>query len=204
METKRTIRAKEIVTDIRKGMTNAGLMEKYELSSKGLISIFNKLSAAGFGPDELNGRVPPSKDTVTFERNKLAQDTVALERNEVVSLPEDSVALARKRRVPRNYLMMRVPICDANDTTLEGHVRDITAKGLQVAGLKVKTGDTRNFLIRPDDVAEVPPFTFEAECRWAKNEAAEGDVVAGFEITDISTEGLTQLKMLIRSLTLGG
>jgi hypothetical protein len=204
METKRTIRAKEVVTDIRKGMTNAGLMEKYELSSKGLISIFNKLSAAGFGPDELNGRVPPSKDTVTFERNKLAQDTVALERNEGECLTEDSVALARKRRVQRNYLMMRVPICDANDTSLEGHVRDITPKGLQVAGLKAKTGDTMNFLIRPDDVAEVPPFTLEAECRWAKNETGDGGVVAGFEITDISKEGLAQLQMLIRSLTLGG
>jgi hypothetical protein len=43
MTTKRTIKAKDIVNDIRSGLTNLQLMEKYNLSSKGLQSIFTKL-----------------------------------------------------------------------------------------------------------------------------------------------------------------
>ncbi len=44
---KRTINAKEILVDIKAGMDNAALMEKYQLSEKGLQSLFKKLVDAG-------------------------------------------------------------------------------------------------------------------------------------------------------------
>ncbi len=44
---KKTVNAKEILVDIKSGMTNAGLMEKYHLSEKGLQSLFKKLVDAG-------------------------------------------------------------------------------------------------------------------------------------------------------------
>jgi competence protein ComGC len=44
---KRTINAKEILADIKAGMNDASLMEKYELSEKSLQSVFKKLIDAG-------------------------------------------------------------------------------------------------------------------------------------------------------------
>ena len=43
----REVKAKEIVQDIRSGMTTAELMKKYRLSKKGLRSAFRKLRNAG-------------------------------------------------------------------------------------------------------------------------------------------------------------
>lgn len=51
---KKTINAKEILADIKAGLNNSalglnntGLMEKYQLSEKGLQSVFRKLVDAG-------------------------------------------------------------------------------------------------------------------------------------------------------------
>ena len=45
---KRAIKAKEAVADIRSGMDDAALMEKYHLSAEGLQSLFDKLVTGGF------------------------------------------------------------------------------------------------------------------------------------------------------------
>ena len=44
---KRKINAKQAVRDIRLGLTDADMMEKYELSSRGLQSLFEKLITEG-------------------------------------------------------------------------------------------------------------------------------------------------------------
>jgi hypothetical protein len=44
---KRTLDAKEILDDIKAGMDSTALMEKYQLSKKGLQSLFKKLMDAG-------------------------------------------------------------------------------------------------------------------------------------------------------------
>jgi hypothetical protein len=44
---KRTVDAKEILADIKAGMDSPALMEKYQLSEKGLQSLFTKLKDAG-------------------------------------------------------------------------------------------------------------------------------------------------------------
>lgn len=44
---KKTIKAKELVADIRAGMDDAGLMQKYGLSARGIIMALNRLIWAG-------------------------------------------------------------------------------------------------------------------------------------------------------------
>jgi hypothetical protein len=45
---KRQLSAKELLQDIRAGMDDTALMEKYRLSEQGLHSAFRKLMGAGF------------------------------------------------------------------------------------------------------------------------------------------------------------
>jgi hypothetical protein len=178
MAAKRTIKAKDIVNDLRSGLTNFQLMEKYGLSSKGLQSIFAKLMEAGaVRVGELNGRVP---------------------------LADDTVNLDQMRSLPRNFVVVKIPVYDTTDMTLEGHVRDMTVKGLQVAGIPASAGDLKTLIIQPDEFADVHPFVVEVQCRWSKPGTEDEPWSAGFEITEISEDSVNELHKLLRGLAFGG
>jgi hypothetical protein len=177
MGSKRTIKARDIVNDIRAGLTNLQLMEKYQLSSKGLISIFTKLTMEkAVRQEELQGRSP------------LADDTVALE---------------HKRLWPRNYLCMLLPIFESDNHETQGCVRDITEKGVQVVGIPAEPGETKRFVVRPKELAEINEFSFDARCRWVEPDSDGNGCVAGFAITNISKNAVQDLRRLVRALTLG-
>ncbi len=178
MTEKRRIKAKDIVNDIRAGLTNLQLRDKYHLSSQGLQSIFTKLADAKAVRDgELDGRTQTGDDTV---------------------------GLDQKRVWSRNYVLVRLPVYGAENLTVEGQVRDITEKGLQVAGLSVIVGDCKTLVLQADDFADIHPFAFEAQCRWVRRETGHRETSAGFEIVDISEGALQELRKLIRVLTLRG
>jgi len=62
---KRKITGREVLKDIKAGMDDPALMEKYKLSAQGLQSVFNKLVNAGvLTQSELDTRVPVSERTV--------------------------------------------------------------------------------------------------------------------------------------------
>lgn len=61
----RTVSAQEAARDIRAGMSDADLMEKYKLSSRGLQSLLGQLVDAGIvSQRELDGRMPWTDHTV--------------------------------------------------------------------------------------------------------------------------------------------
>ena len=62
---KRKITAREVLRDIRAGLSDQDLMEKYTLSAQGLQSVFHKLVNAGvITQPELDDRVPITERTV--------------------------------------------------------------------------------------------------------------------------------------------
>jgi hypothetical protein len=62
---KRKITGREVLKDIKAGMDDPELMDKYKLSAQGLQSVFNKLVNAGvLTQAELDARVPVSERTV--------------------------------------------------------------------------------------------------------------------------------------------
>lgn len=152
-------------------------MEKYQLSAKGLRSIFDKLVQANAMRDsELRDRMP------------LFQDTVDLD---------------QKRQTPRHYLMVSLPVYSSNNLVEEGIVQDISEEGLQIVGLESEMGETKELLIQADEFADIYPFHFKARCRWSCKDIPTGLPLAGFEITSISDGSLSQLRNLIQVLSLG-
>lgn len=64
---KRQLSAKELLQDIRAGMDDTALMEKYQLSAQGLQGVFKKLVAAGgLKQEELDGRASDQERTVNL------------------------------------------------------------------------------------------------------------------------------------------
>jgi hypothetical protein len=65
---KRTIRAKDVVHDIRSHMTDAQLIEKYQLSAKGLQSLLKKLIQHSLlSESDLSWRPVGYDDTVAID-----------------------------------------------------------------------------------------------------------------------------------------
>ena len=177
MPLKRKIKAKEIVNDIRSGMTDSKLMEKHGLSSKGLQSIFTKLvDAKAMAPRELFSRAPNAGD--------------------------DTADVTSVRLIPRDFVEVPLPICDADDPKNMGTITDVTENGLGVRGIRVQTGETKTLVFFSDRLFPVGPFALQAQCRWVKNGNGSGQMDSGFEITNISEAGSQQLKKIVEWVTL--
>ena len=174
---KRIIKAKDIVNDIRRGLTDSQLMRKYGVSVKGLQGVFTKLvQAKAIMPEELFDRAPV--------------------------LAEDSVTVESIRMDPREKLEITVRVNDAADPKQGGILRDLSPAGVGVRGIETRRGEIRNLVIEAGHMFPVDGFSFEAVCRWVKRRRSEGVVDAGIEITDISEEGKKQLQKIIRFLNL--
>ena len=60
---KQKLSAKEVLKDLRSGMSDAEIMDKYKISEKGLQSLFNKLTGAGVVTQaQINSRSEPTAD----------------------------------------------------------------------------------------------------------------------------------------------
>jgi len=175
MALRRRIAANRIVKDIRRGMSNADLMAKYQLSMRGLTSVFTKLVDAKFCTKrELLYRMPPGDDTADLDD---------------------------MRDLARCYPVVLIPVIDLGDLRSEGYVRDLTEKGLQVAGIRATVGGRKSFLNQADAFAAIPPFTLEGHCRWVKPDASGGLTVSGYEITDISNANRESLRKAVEVFT---
>lgn len=166
-----TIRAAEIMADIRSGMTNDELMNKYRLSAKGLARAFRELGEAR--------AVEPNECCQGSERS------------------DDAIIVDEKRRLERNRVAAYMAIYERQDLEIRGLVRDITERGVGIKGIKAAQGETKTFLITPDEFVEVDPFQFEAICRWVL-ETPDGEYASGYEITDIGEKDLKELRKMIK------
>ena len=177
MEPKRKIKAKEIVNDIREGMSDSQLMEKHSVSSKGLQSVFRKLvEAKAITPREVFNRAP--------------------------NVGDDTADVTTVRLIARDFVEVPLPICDADDPENMGTITDVTEKGLGIRGIRVATGETKTLVFFSDRLFPVGPFALQAQCRWVKNGNAAGQIDSGFEITNISETSSQQLKKIVEWVTL--
>ncbi len=72
----KSIDAKEARNDIISGMDYSQIMRKYNLSMKGLISLFDKMIASGaIGPAELGDKIP-SIDSPLFIKNQFTEEVI--------------------------------------------------------------------------------------------------------------------------------
>lgn len=172
---RRTIKAKEIVADIRAGMTYRELMDKYRVSLGKLQNIFRML-----------------RDADAIQASELEP---------LYSIAPERLDAGKRRKVQRNYVFVRLPVYDMDNLLNEGIVVDITETGLRTSGLQVTVGETKGFLLQADYFAEVYPFTFEAQCIWVST-SEQGQMLAGFSISSITEVGLEELRKLIQTLTL--
>jgi hypothetical protein len=176
MPSKRKIKAKDIVGDIRSGTKDSDLMEKYRLTARGLQSIFSKLVEAGvMESQELSGRSLDLSDTVALE-------TVRVLQREEIDFP--------------------LPIYDASNPANAGIVSDITEKGVGTLGIEALVNEVKTFVIPADEFFMAGRLVFIANCRWVERTEAQGTWKAGFKVIQVSSGDLKGLRKLMEALTL--
>ena len=169
MDLKREIEAKDLIFDIRTGMTDTQIMEKYKLSYRGLKSALQKL---------LNVQALNSEELV--ERFPLYEAITADDMRHLVKAP----------------LSIPVPVYESHLPDMKGEVRNISEQGIGIQGLESRVGETKHLILDATEFAEVDLVSLYAQCRWVKK-SSSGDYAAGFEITRISKEGFNDLKKMI-------
>jgi hypothetical protein len=99
------------------------------------------------------------------------------------------------------YVVVPIPIKDAQNPQVVGTIRDITETAVGTAGILAGVGASITFVVDPDPNLGIEPFSFDSKCRWI-SEGPDGNY-ARFEIMSITEKDLVELKNLIRVLTFG-
>jgi hypothetical protein len=172
----RRIDTERIIKDIKSGMGDIRIMEKYLISAEELMAILRKLEKAQ-----------------------------AIAKNEIARLMPSYKAKSdqgQMRAVPRNYIFLTVHIQDRSDPKQIGVLNDISSKGLQVSGIETTVGDVRTFSVRSGAFQLETSLLLEGVCRWVRFDDNAGEPVAGFEIKRMSRSGQDELQRLIQELTI--
>jgi PilZ domain len=177
MTEKRQINGRHVVNDLRSGTGDEELQAKYQLSAKGLQSIFEKLVARG-----------------AISHSELCERS---------SLYKGTTDLSRVRKFRRVDLNVPVAIYDV-DTSGTGILRDISEKGLRVAGIESSVGQVKTLQIPIDMFMQADPLLVIAECKWIETMGkTKRYPVAGFEIMDLSERDRKALRDFMGVLVLG-
>jgi hypothetical protein len=174
MGKKRQINGRHFLNDLRSGMAAWELRAKYKLSAKSLQTIFKKL----------------------VERKAISHSELC----EMSPFYRDRTCYKESRSHRRAILVTRVPIYDLG-TGSRGILRDISVRGMRVAGLDASVGHARKYQIPTDMFLQGDPLLIVAECKWAKPQCNMKEyTVAGFEIIDLSAKDRNMLQKFIAVL----
>lgn len=171
MRRKRLISAEQVVRDVRAGITEQELQQKYNLPDHRVRKLFQRLVAAkAVTGSELAEMFPAYKETF---------------------------ASIVEREEPRVGLEVQFIVYDITTSSL-GLVRDISEKGLRVAGIDCQVGDERTFQLPVDTFMQADPLLVVARCKWVKNRGkTRRYVTAGFEIIGLSPHDAKELRNFV-------
>jgi hypothetical protein len=171
MASKKEVKAAAMVKDLRLGAGPTTIMEKYKLSEKGFQSAIRKLVLA---------RLLRQTEIERFHDR----------------FPD--LFVGDLRQDPRKGMKSVVIMCDVDNPSVKGFVRNISENGIAVEGFEAKTGETKRLKILSSEVADCATFVLEAKCVWTEGpQTGDQEPLAGFKITSISKSALDQLKKLI-------
>jgi len=174
MRQKLRIDSQAILADIRSGMGDVPIMEKYGLSPRLYRRILETLRA---------------NRSATFADIEGRMKACGMRKNG-----------EEKRSATRNYILYEMPVYNANEPESIGTLNDISEAGLQVSGMDVEVDDLVTLMIRSDGFHVHSPFTLDAICRWVDGKKDTGVLMAGFEITCILGRGDRELQKLVDEL----
>ncbi len=196
---KKKVNLSDVIADLKAGLGDVPVMEKYGLSPDLLLRILERLRKEENHAALTERTAPAAAETEGEDRHDYDKASRDLETTPP-SEAERKAEAANRRSEPRNYLLYDVPIFDAIRPEIKGYVNDVSDEGLQIRGIKAQVGEMRRFMILDSRVFKGEgSLFFDALCRWVTNEG-EGETLAGFCITNISEGSRRELRRLVEWL----
>jgi len=174
MAKKLKIKANDFVKDIRSGMSDSEIMNKYDLSREGLNHVFREI---------LNSRMISAKEI--FAR---------------YSSEDGRWGSIDRRSSPRNSIEFALPIYDRACPETRGMVHDISEAGLRVRDIEANADEVKTLVIHPEDLLMTPPVVVEAKCRWMQKGKHAWRFDGGFQVLNVVEGNLEELLILIECL----
>ncbi|MBI4964726.1 MAG: hypothetical protein HY913_15715 [Desulfomonile tiedjei] len=228
----RQIDARELLRNIRSGMTNKDLMQKYGLSRNGLKRIFEEMTQAGIAffrdrsgfrekkrvnvraitEDILEGMTESqimekyglSSRGLQSTFWKLAHSGI-LTWDELLGIYpnlDDSITLRGIRDAMRSYPILTIEVFEENNPQNAGQIIDVSNRGFGARGLLARVEEVKTLMLVPSEIMDINPIRVQAVCRWFRPNQSEGGLSAGFEIADIDQNGAAALDELLEIMTL--
>jgi hypothetical protein len=203
---------KQVIKDIRSGVRDRELLEKYELSprrTRVLSAVRSILKGelvrdirSGMSDPDLSRKYGISSAALRTVFIRLV-DAGALSREDVdarcAALSRD-VSYRRTARSPRNYVPYPVTVQVVGESKASGLLLDITETGVSVAGIDARIDEIKTFRVIANGIGRTRPFVFEARCRWT-GEDVDGERIAGYSIERISGHDSWRLRDFMETLS---
>jgi len=215
--------------DLRLGMDDTALRQKYKVSAAGLEKLYKQLVEAGhltadlkptrrrinlvailsdikagMSKSDLMRKYHLSEEMLRKISKKLLDARgVRSAIHEPDTVIEERPEFLATREFVRHEVDFELPIYEASRPEIHGMVRDISENGVGVAGLEANIGDRKTLVILGDEFGEFLSFEFEGYCRWRAEDQDDGTCLTGFAIDKISQEDLEQLRKLVRLMAVG-
>jgi predicted transcriptional regulator/predicted RNA-binding Zn-ribbon protein involved in translation (DUF1610 family) len=122
-----TIKAVEVIRDVRAGVSDTLLMERFHLNARGLQSVFDQLSALGLiKPEELAFRSRHKDETVDLTDiiRQLGMDSSALRKEKDTRIPDRCIACG----APQTVEFEECPACGVNIREYKIKLKESVAK----------------------------------------------------------------------------
>ncbi|MFH1117491.1 MAG: ATP-binding protein [Pseudomonadota bacterium] len=175
MARKIKIKAGEVVKDIRSGMSDSDLLNKYGLKPEGLNHVFREiLNSRTISADEIFTRYSSEDGTKVFEDRRSSQ---------------------------RHSIDFALPICDRARPDTRGMVHDISEAGLRVRDIEAWPDEVKILEIFPQDLLMTPPVAVEARCCWMRGGTHTWRFDGGFQVLRVVEGNFEELLVLIRCLS---
>ncbi len=168
----RRIVSGQILQDIRSGMGDAGLKEKYKLSSKGLVRLFERLV-----------------DSKLMSHSELSEMSDAY---------RIKVGRIYGRSHVRAYITVPIPVYDIGSvgSSAIGLLRDISLDGFRIAGIESNVGDVKTFQLPLDMFIKAQPLILVGDCSWVTPRVGnQNHWVAGYRmetVTETDADAITK------------
>ncbi len=173
---KRRVNVKTVIGDIRSGISDAELMTKYDLPSRGLRALFKRLL-----------------DSELVTQAELYHAS---------ALYREKIDKVKQRRFPRADVSIPLPVYEMGSSSF-GVVRDISETGLCVAGIASEAGQIKSFQLSIDNLMHADPLSLVAECRWVEKKGNKDKYfVAGFQLLNLSDADRITLQRVMHILLL--
>jgi hypothetical protein len=222
----REIRAKEVLDDIRIGISDTDLMRKYKISALGLNNLFKELTVSGL-LDQSRPRRRINANNLIYDIRRGLDEADLMEKyhlcllefqnlakalleaklistDDLLGLPlfSEAVSGPSKPVISQQFTpMISLKIWDVLDPDVWGDVMFLSPTSFRIEGLEAAVGETKTLVIQSSGFQDNKPLVLDAKCVGIRHDYRSNSVSLEFKLVNLASVVLREYKDLLDNYT---